>query len=190
MRKKLVPLTVLTLAALPAFSGRLGSPDVEERLAAVERWRPTVDERLERMELSRASTITGSNAQAGDQVLSVAISNKRFDRDGAEDNRPWRQVDTVWWDASYEAYGLHKDARSIQGLLQFCDLFGDTQFEVKVNINDPVRAKGRYRGPSSGVDFEENDKRHRWLASTKLQDMTFRFRVRRILYLDGSREEF
>jgi len=190
MRRKLVPITVLILAALPTLQIRQSDTGLEERLASVERWRPTVEERLERMERSRASTVTGSNAQAGDEILSVAIRNKRFDRDGAEDNRPWRQVDTIWWDATYEAYGLHKDARSIQGLLQFCDLFGDTQFEVKVNINDPVRAKGRYRGPSAGVDFQKDDKGHRWLASTKLQDMTFRFRVRRILYLDGSREEF
>ncbi len=122
--------------------------------------------------------------------MSVAISNKRFDRAGAEDNRPWRQVDTVWWDTTYEAYGLQKDARSIQGLLQFCDLFGDPQFEVKVNINDPVRAKGRYRGPSSGVDFEQDDKGHRWLASTEPQNLPFSCRVSRTLYLDGSREDF
>ncbi|MDG1491532.1 MAG: hypothetical protein P8R43_06540 [Planctomycetota bacterium] len=189
MRRTRAPFLLL-LAALPALGLQVRSTDLERRMAAIERWRPTVEERLERIERSRASRITASNAQAGDQVLSVSISNKRFDRAGAEDNRPWRQVDTIWWDTTYEAYGLQKDARSIQGLLQFCDLFGDTKFEVKVNINDPIRAKGRHRGPSSGVDFEKDDKGHQWLASTKLQDMTFRFRVRRILYQDGSQEEF
>ena len=74
-------------------------------------------------------------------LLSVSVKNKCFDRAGAEGNRPWRQVDSIWWDATYEDFGLKKDARSIQGLLQFCDILGGPKFEVRVNINDPVRAR-------------------------------------------------
>lgn len=184
-------LLLLTSAGVAsALTAGLHFADVEARITSLERWRPTVDTRLDRMERYRPDVTTSPNAEDGDMLLSVSIKNKRFDRAGAEDNRPWRQVDSIWWDATYEAFGLKKDARSIQGLLQFCDLFGDPKFEVRVNINDPVRARGRHRGPSTGIDFDRRNKSHEWLASTKLQNMTFNFRVVRVLYQDGSREEF
>lgn len=178
-----------TLSVVVLFHGQVPSPDLEDRVGQLEGWKSSVEKRLNSLE-ARPKIELGVGKGRSERILAVTVKNKRFDRTGSEDDRPWRNVATVWWDAVYEAYELEKDARSVQGILQFCDLFGDPQFECRVTINEPIRVGETHKAPTGGVEFNPKEKPHEWLLSTRLQNMTFRFRVTRVLYMDGTREEF
>ncbi|MDB4538520.1 hypothetical protein N9226_00175 [bacterium] len=178
---------LFSLAVL--FHGQAPSSDLEARVGQLEGWKSTVENRLNSLEVPPKREL-GVGKERSERILAVTVKNKRFDRNGSEDDRPWRNVATIWWDAVYETYELEKDARSVQGILQFCDLFGDPQFECRVTINEPIRVGKTHKAPTGGVDFNPKEKAHEWLLSTRLQNMTFRFRATRVLYMDGTREEF
>lgn len=165
------------------------SVELEERVARLEDWQATAETRLASLEAPPKKTL-GIGEGRAERLLAVTIKNKRFDRDGSEDERPGRRTPTIWWDAVYEPYELKSDTRSVQGILQFCDLFGDPQFECRVTINEPIRVSSKYEAPTGGIEFDSDVAAHQWLLSTKLKDMTFRFRVTRVLYMDGKREVF
>lgn len=182
------PITALLSFAV-IFQASTRSAEIEKRVTQLESWRVTVEDRLASLE-SRAEETPGVGEGRAERLLAVTVKNKRFDRNGSEDERPGRKTPTIWWDAVYEPYELKSDTRSVQGVLQFCDLFGDPQFECRVTINEPIRVSSKYEAPTGGIEFDSDERAHQWLLSTKLKDMTFRFRVTRVLYMDGKREVF
>ena len=182
-------LTAVLLSASALTVREAQDAKLEKRVEQLENWRPAIEKRLRTLEESPRK-VQGIGDERAERLLSVTVRNKRFDKNGSEDDRPWRQVATIWWDATYEAYELEKDTRSIQGVLQFCDLFGDPQFECRVTLNETLRVGGKHRAPTGGIDFDPRDKAHEWLLATRLEDMTFTFKATRVLYMDGTREEF
>lgn len=164
--------------------------DLESRVQALEVWRTNTDSRLEILEKSkqakgRAATL--NSASEAQKVLAVTITDKRFDPSNA---RARKYEDNIWWDAEYTATGLTKPARSIKGVLQFCDLFGDPQFQVRVTLDDPINPGGTLATTGVGVEYNQFLDTHKWLRGTEIEDMTFRFQVETVLYQDGTTEKF
>ncbi len=146
---------------------------------------------LEKLVDATGRSISSSPIDAAEAILTVDVTSKRFDparTDG--DPKTWKFEDNIWWDATYTAVGLEKDARSIKGVLKFCDLFGEPQFQVRVTIDDPISPEGVVSSKGIGIEYNQFDSTHKWLRSTSLDDMTVRFQVDTILYTDKTTEKF
>lgn len=182
-----VAIGLLGAFALPAQQ----EPDaLQDRVTELEQWKATAENRiraLEKVLKAEGKPSSVSPIEAAERVLTVRVTNKRFD---PADWSRQKYEDNIWWDATYTARTLEKPARSIKGVLKFCDLFGDPQFQVRVTLDDPIEPKGKITVEDVGIEYNQFIDSHNWLNSTKLNDMTIRFEVQAILYKDGSTERF
>ncbi len=118
--------------------------------------------------------------------ITVTVTNKRF-QDSDPSNGTYE--DNIWWDASYTSK-LKKTARSLKGVLQFCDLFGEPKFQLLVTIDDPVAPQASITTRGVGFTYNQFMGTHNWMRATKLKDMTFKFKLTHALYSDGTVEKF
>jgi hypothetical protein len=84
--------------------------------------------------------------------------------------------------------GLKKDARSIKGSFEFCDLFDEVQFSLSYTINGRIVAGQAIRQSGLGFDYNDFVPKQRWIRNTELSDMKCFFKVDQVLYADGSVE--
>jgi hypothetical protein len=56
---------------------------------------------------------------------------ERFDKADYQEN--------IWLDVEWNPIKLKKPARSIKGILMFCDLFGDMKFRISTTINNQLK---------------------------------------------------
>lgn len=96
----------------------------------------------------------------------------------------------VVFDVEFRAANLEKAARSIKGLLMFCDLFGEVNISVNLTINDPLLPAGSVKLKGGGIEYNQFTESNNWLRNTSLENMTTRFKVGSILYQDGTRKDF
>lgn len=113
--------------------------------------------------------------------ITVTIANKTFEEGRFEDS--------IWWDATYSS-NLKKTARSIKGVLQFCDLFGDPKFQISVTVDRRISPEASITTPGVGFNYNQFMSEHKWMRSTDLVDMTFKFKLTHALYTDGTIEKF
>jgi len=184
-------IALLGTLALPASQEPGG---LQDRVAKLEEWKTTAETRIQALEKvlkAEGKPSSLSPVEAAERVLTVEVTNKRFDpsRTGSDPSR-WKLEDNIWWDATYTAVTLERPARSIKGVLKFCDLFGDPQFQVRVTLDDAIEPKGKLKVDGVGIKYNQFDASHKWLRSTELEDMTVRFEVQSILYKDGTTERF
>lgn len=185
----LVVATVLGAATLTT------SPTPEDtalpkRVRELEEWKAAADARIQALETRQkveSMPASAPSRAAPARVVAVVVSNKRFD---PSDVHASKFEDNIWWDATYTATGLSKPARSIKGVLQFCDLFGDPRFQVRVTIDDPVKPNGTIAATGVGIQYNQFLDTHKWLRATELNNMTFKFEVETVLYEDGTSERF
>jgi len=69
-------------------------------------------------------------------------------------------------------------------------LESDPQFQVRVTLDDQIAPDGILKVDGVGIRYNQFDASHKWLLTTELEDMTVRFQVETILYVDGSTERF
>lgn len=117
-------------------------------------------------------------------LIGVTVTNKRFQ---ASDVRAGRFQDFIWFDATYVSR-FEKMTRSIKGTLQFCDLFGDPQFQIRVTIDDPIAPDKEVTTTGVGFEYNQFMDQHNWMRTTALADMTFQFKLDAVLFADGTRE--
>jgi hypothetical protein len=178
--------TVLGASALVAPQ----DANLPKRVQELEQWKATADARIQTLEgmlKAEGKPAASAPADAAARVLTVVVSNKRFDPSNA---RSGKYEDNIWWDAEYTATGLSKPARSIKGVLKFCDLFGDPRFQVRVTIDDPIKPNAKANAQGVGIEYNQFLDTHKWLRSTELSNMTFKFDVETVLYEDGTSERF
>lgn len=188
-------VSAIVIAMVAGLS--LGSQDsgaLGKRVAALEAWKRSAETRLSALESTatpKGRAASPRPKQDSEKILLVDVTNKRFDptRTGS-DPSAWKLEDNIWWDAHYTATGLGRAARSIKGVLKFCDLFGDPIFQVKVTIDEPIEPGQRVTTSGVGIEYNQFKDDHGWLRTTDLEDMTFRYQVTHILYVDGTRETF
>ena len=185
----------LAIAAVLGTSALVTSqdPDLSKRVQELEKWKLTAEARIQALEGKPKSgekpsaSSPSAATTAAERVLTVAITNKRFDPSDAHSGK---YDDNIWWNAEYTAIGLKKPARSIKGVLKFCDLFGDPRFQVRVTIDDPIKPEGKLKVEGVGIEYNQFLDTHKWLRSTEVGNMTFRFEVETVLYEDGTSERF
>lgn len=93
-------------------------------------------------------------------------------------------------DLELEAIGLDKPARSIKGTLMLRDLFGETKFQIRWTIEQPIAPGEKIAETGSGFKYNRFKADHGWVLSTETQNMVPVFAVESILYADGSRRDF
>lgn len=178
----------LTLVAALGISSWMTPQEssLADRVHELEQWKQTAETRISNLESAvqgRKRDPAPAPADSTEAILTVAIIGKRFK---AANPRAGTYQDSIWWDAEYTANQLEKPARSIKGVLEFCDLFGDPQFQVRVTLDDPIEPNGTITQEGVGINYNQFLEDHRWLRTTALDDMSFRFEVRSVLYEDGT----
>ena len=61
---------------------------------------------------------------------------------------------------------------------------------INWTINDPIKPGGKRIEEGMGIKYSQFSNSDRWLRSNKLSDMTFRFKVKSVIYADGTQEKF
>jgi hypothetical protein len=117
-----------------------------------------------------------------EEIVSVKISNKRIIKGDYEEN--------FWFDIEWTPNKLKKPTRSIKGIIEFCDLFGEVHFRIGKTLNIPLKQDFPITEKGIGFEYNQFKDEHIWLRGTNLKDMTFKFLVTNILYEDGEREDY
>lgn len=114
--------------------------------------------------------------------VTPVISNKRFEKYNYEEH--------IWFDVTWDTSELKKPTRAIKGILIFSDIFGETKFLIKKTINEPLSPNIPLVESDVGFEFNQFKDDHKWMLSTELKDMTFKFDIKNIIYTDGTSESF
>jgi len=119
---------------------------------------------------------------ADKSILIPTIANKRF--------QTYKYDDNIWFDVTWNTDNLKKKTRAVKGVLIFADLFGEPKFMINYTVNDPLTPRKSHK--ESGVGFEYNQFKdsHKWMRASELKDMSFQFKVKSIIYADGTTEQF
>jgi hypothetical protein len=117
-----------------------------------------------------------------EEIITIKITNKRYDKGDYKEY--------IWFDVEWMPVKLKKPARSVKGILEFCDLFGDVKYKIGKTINLSLKPGEPLTERGIGFDYNQFIDAHIWIRSTDLKDMTFKFQVTNILYEDGEREDY
>jgi hypothetical protein len=127
-----------------------------------------------------AETTSTPGTDRGTSLVLVDIQNKRYQQGDYENY--------IWWDAVYNPVGLPKRTRAIKGTVEFADLFGEVHFALNVVINDPMDPGRKLATPGVGFTYNQFMDAHQWMLSTDVSNMMVKFRIKSIIYADGSIE--
>jgi|TARA_Y100000780_G_C13587521_1_gene379338 hypothetical protein len=114
--------------------------------------------------------------------VSPTVSNKRFEKFKYDEN--------IWFDITWDTSELKKPTRAIKGILIFADIFGEPKLQIKKTINEPLTPNHSLKETGVGFEFNQFKDSHKWMLSTDLKDMTFKFNVQSIIYIDGTSESY
>jgi len=117
-----------------------------------------------------------------EEIIAVKITNKRYDKGDYKAN--------IWFDIEWTPVKLKKSARSVKGILEFCDLFGDVKFKIGKTIDLSLKPGESLTEKGIGFDYNQFNDEHTWIRGTDLKDMTFKYQVTNILYEDREREDY
>lgn len=131
---------------------------------------------------SKSSGSTSERNTRSHDLIRAEVSNKRVRE---MDYREW-----ILWDVNYVPDKLEKPARSVKGVLEFADLFGEIKFQVRTTIDEPIAPGKPVREEGVGIDYNQFMDDHRWLLTTELANIKVGFSVLSILYTDGTVENF
>lgn len=120
-------------------------------------------------------------------LLVPTLTNKRFQEPDWE-----RRIyeDAIWFDVSWDTSNLQKPTRAIKGTLIIGDIFGESKLRLRWTINEPLTPGTGYTEKGVGFEYNQFTNSHKWLRTTDLKDMTFRFKATDIIYQDGTQETF
>ena len=143
--------------------------------------------RLRQANEPSAAPLSETNPKTDEFVVPVTIINKRYveadPTNGTDQN-------FLWWDSFYDFAHLKKKARAVKGELEVRDLFGEPMFMINVTITDEILPGGDHVSKGVGLDYNQFEDSHRWMRTTKVKDMQVVFRVKRVIYADGGREQY
>ena len=114
-----------------------------------------------------------------DGLLIPTISRKRYDSQDYQDY--------IWFDVTWDTSKLPKPTRAVKGTLIFSDLFGEPHFKIGWIINDPMKPGVNLIEKGVGFKFNQFIDSHQWMLSTDIKDMTVSFKIKSIIYQDGTR---
>lgn len=120
-------------------------------------------------------------------LLNPTLMNKRFQESNWESGS---YEDAIWFDISWDTTSLLKPTRAIKGMLIISDLFGESKLRLRWTINQPLTPGMSYTEKGVGFKYNRFTDSHRWVRTTELKDMTFRFEATDVIYQDGTQETF
>ena len=197
--RKIAPIVAIVAVMFAlGFAGMQEAEEIpgtslEARLAELEKWRGSAEQRLD--ELEKVTGLAGEEkpaetkgpADKATSLILVQLSKKRFQKADVSKGI-WQEA--IYWDATYDPVGLTKPARAVKGALEFADLFGEVQFRVRVTINEPLLPKKKLKKKGTGFEYNQFKDSHKWVRGTELKDMKIAFRMQSIIYQDGTTGSF
>lgn len=153
---------------------------MEERLADLERRLALIEARDGRQATSQSGL--SARGAAEEQVVSVSVSNKRYDHGDYEDH--------IWFDCVYTLSQDSKPTRALKGAIEFMDLFGEVRFRLQLTVNDPLSPGRPLANLGIGFTFNQFMPEHQWMLSTDLSDMQIRLVASNVVYSDGTSAAF
>ncbi len=144
-------------------------------------WMPSINN-TKNIASTPAPRKTSKSSRTQEDILIPKVTNKRYEK--------YKYDDNIWFDITWDTKNLKKKTRAVKGLLIFADLFGEPKFMINKTINDPLSPGQLHKEDGVGFEYNQFKDSHKWMRSTDLEDMTFRFEVKSIIYTDGTREEF
>lgn len=119
------------------------------------------------------------------QLIGVTLTKKTY--------RPSNWQARVYEDAiqfSLELENLSgQDIRAFEGTLAFYDLLDNLILRSKLTITDPIKAAGKLTWDGQ-IDYNQFRDDHRRLANEDLENIKTSFLLSKILYADGTSQEF
>ncbi|HFJ9612736.1 TPA: hypothetical protein ACG4NT_000159 [Stenotrophomonas maltophilia] len=151
--------------------------NMEERFAEIER-RLALLEARNAVPAAGATGNSSGTRQAQESVVSIAVSNKRYDHGDYEDH--------IWFDCDYTLSEESKPTRAVKGTIEFMDLFGEVKFRLNVTVNSPMSPGRPLANPGIGFTFNQFMPEHQWMLTTDLHDMQIKFVASNMIYSDGT----
>ncbi|MDA7932369.1 hypothetical protein N9B53_00970 [Mariniblastus sp.] len=116
------------------------------------------------------------------EILTVKLRRKRYEKRDFESY--------ILFDIEFKAQKLPKPARAIKGILVLQDLFGEPQMRINWTTDKPIKPNEIYTEKGTGVSFNQFRDGDKWVKATDLENMTFSFIVKSIIFQDGSRKDY
>lgn len=145
-------------------------------------WPPETNNKMEGTASSATVNKVANSTMSDKAILVPTITNKRFVE--------YKYDENIWFDITWNTDNLKKKTRAVKGVLIFADLFGETMFMINKTINDPLSPHELHTEDGIGFEYNQFKDSHKWMRSSDLKDMTFRFEVKSIIYADGTTEQF
>jgi hypothetical protein len=117
-------------------------------------------------------------------AISVNLFGKNFLK---SDYRAGRYEDFLKLQLEFKAKGIKKPTRAIKGIIVFSDLFGEVKVRLRWTLDDPMAPGQMVNKFNSGFEPNQFSDSHRWLRTTKVEDISTKFEVKNIIYADGSK---
>jgi len=185
--KKILLTFLMVATMLYLYAGNDTAKTDTERLTALEKWKTEANKRITSLEkkliVSGNKTVIAGSKDKSTKIFKVKITNKKSGKVNQFQKG-------LFWNLSLTAVGLKKDSRAIKGQLEFYDLFGEYKFGINYTINRPLKKDAEYTQSGTGFKLNEFLPKHTWMRNTALKDMKILFRVKQIIYSDGSTEKF
>jgi len=139
-------------------------------------------------ELRVAAPEAGSTAaRSRAQVLVPTASNKRVQ---GSDFHLGVFLQAIWFDIAWDTSNLKRPTAVVKGFVVIGDAAGEPKLRFLRVMRTPLRPGQEHFDEGIGFEYDESDSSHRWVRTTDLKDMTFRFEATEIVYQDGSLERF
>ena len=125
-----------------------------------------------------------SQQEFAESAISAKLIGKKF---RGADFSSGRVQDFLNLQLEFKAEGLKKPARAVKGVVVFSDLFEEEKLRISWTLDDPLSPGQVVRHLDSGIRPNQFMADHQWLRNTETEDIAVTFRVRNILYADGTK---
>jgi hypothetical protein len=117
-----------------------------------------------------------------EQLISVNVRSKEYVKE--------KYSYGIYFDMQFNAVGLPKPARAIKGSLIISDLFGELIASISWPIDDPLDINGVKIIKNEGFEFNQFKSEHIRIRDTSHENFRYSYRVKSIIFQDGTREDF
>ncbi|WP_141216697.1 MULTISPECIES: hypothetical protein [Nocardiaceae] len=159
--------------------------DVERRLLDLERRLAAIEGGGHVISLDKTSDV--SSGISARSLVHAEVRNKRFE---PENPNAGIFSSYVYFDCGFTLHRSAKPTRAVKGAFEFCDIFEEPQFVVTFTMNDGLEPGKTSSSDGIGLEYNQFMPDHQWFMGTELRDMTCRFRVDKVIYRDGTSDDF
>lgn len=126
-----------------------------------------------------------SPAPDGSDKVGFEIVNKEFKE---ADMYSGSIMDQIILETEFENKS-NKDMRGIQGVIVFVDMFGDNIMSSSFEYTDGI-PKNSTKTWDASIEYNEFIDEHKKLRNTDLEDLEYELEIDKIIYKDGTKDEF